>query len=384
LFKLYFLLLVSCKWIPTYVFNCLLGSPKRVHILFCNCDHFEPSVGNVSFKIEGERLTRLLTEYPKLVQNHRDFAGNKPKRTWFFPPHIHRNNHLKRLVSLCEQGYGEIELHLHHGKTVSDTPENLKETIKQCLEEYSYFGVFGTEDNRKRYAFIHGDWALDNSRKGRFCGVNNEIQILKETGCYADFTFPSINEANPIKINSVFYAVDDPKRPKSYNRGLNLRKYGKKKGDLMLIQGPLHPFFIKRGLLGLRVLGDSINGSPPTTEKRISLWVKTGIHIKGASKLIIIKTHTHGAADEKAALGAEMENIFSHLEKKYNDGTRYILHYVSARELYNIIKSVEEGESESDPERFRNYKVQPPLYDSSKNYSEASDKLKGLIAKTFR
>ena len=42
------------------------------------------------------------------------------------------------------------------------------------------------------YAFIHGNWSLCNSRPdGRYCGVNNELDVLRETGCYADFTLPS-------------------------------------------------------------------------------------------------------------------------------------------------------------------------------------------------
>ncbi len=115
---------------------------------------------------------------------------------------------------LCEQGYGEIELHLHHGNHKPDTDENLKNTILQCIQEYSIFGVFGEKDSNKNYGFIHGDWALDNSRDGKYCGVNNEITILKETGCYADFTHPSMIETNPSQINSIFYATDDPQKTK--------------------------------------------------------------------------------------------------------------------------------------------------------------------------
>ena len=87
-----------------------------------------------------------------------DSSGNIPKRTWFFPPHYHRNSALKKLVSLCERGYGEIELHLHHGKIKPDTSENLEMTIRQCVKEYSYFGIFGHDTNNdKKYGFVHGD-----------------------------------------------------------------------------------------------------------------------------------------------------------------------------------------------------------------------------------
>jgi hypothetical protein len=381
--KINFFSVVLLKWITSYVLNSLAKRSKPVHILFCIVDHFEPGTGSVSTHREIERVTKLLAEYPKLAHSHKDSAGNLPKRTWFFPPHYHRNNNLKRLVSLCKTGYGEIELHLHHGKTRADTPENLRRTIEQCIEEYGYFGIFGTENGRKRYGFIHGDWALNNSRRGRFCGVNNEIQILKETGCYADFTFPCLNEANPVKINSIYYALGNPKKPKSYNKGIPVKRSLGARGDLMLIQGPLHPYFINQSLTGLRVLGDSIHARAVSKE-RIDLWIRTGIHVKGLRNWILIKTHMHGGDDDNAASGNEMGGIFTYLEEKYNDGNNYVLHYVTARELYNIIKSAEAGEPADNPEQFRNYKVQPPLYDSSVDILEASDKLKNLIAKTYQ
>ena len=54
------------------------------------------------------------------------------------------------------------------------------------------------------YGFIHGNWALDNSRPdGRMCGVDNELDVLRETGCYADFTLPSApSPTQTRKINS--------------------------------------------------------------------------------------------------------------------------------------------------------------------------------------
>ena len=193
--KIKFMISVLARWSIAYLTALLSVRDKSkenpTHVIFCLVDHFEPGTGNVNKEVEDERMAELLTKYPKLADNHKDFHGNIPKRTWFFPPHYHRNNNLKKLVSLCERGYGEIELHLHHGKTCPDTSANLKDTIMQSIKEYSEFGIFGFQNGEKKYAFIHGDWALDNSRNGKFCGVNNEIHILNSTGCFADFTFPS-------------------------------------------------------------------------------------------------------------------------------------------------------------------------------------------------
>lgn len=375
----------SRKWLAhTTMSNYYRRRKKPIHVLFCMVDHYEPGTGNVTSDIAMARVNLLLTEYPKLADRHKDSSENCPKRTWFFPPHYHTNYYLRDLVSLCKKGYGEIELHLHHGKVVPDTADNLENTIIQCIKEYSQFEIFGSENGEKKYGFIHGDWALDNSRNGKYCGVNNEISILSKTGCYADFTFPSMNESNPKKINSIYYAIDDPNKPKSHNTGINVKHLGEATGDLMMIQGPLYPLLTDSKLFGLRIRGDVIDGNPPITKSRIDAWIRTGICVKGKEEWIIVKTHTHGAPDCKAVLGKEMDEIFDYLENRYNDGINYKLHYFTARELYNVIKAVEAGESGTNPEEYKNYRISPPNYDSSPDISQASDTLKELISRTYK
>jgi hypothetical protein len=49
-----------------------------------------------------------------------------------------------------------------------------------------------------RFGFIHGNWALDNSLPhGKSCGLDSEIALLRDLGCYGDFTMPS--GASPLK-----------------------------------------------------------------------------------------------------------------------------------------------------------------------------------------
>jgi hypothetical protein len=347
-------------------------------------DHYEPGTGGVDVDCEMARVRELLVKYPPLADRHRDSAGRPLQRTWFIPPHYHRRGHLRNVVDLCRRGYGEIELHLHHGKTQPDTSENLEATIRLCLEEFGAFGIFGREEGRPRYGFIHGDWAVDNSRGNRFCGVNDEISILKRTGCYADFTFPSMNEANPARHNAIYYATDDPTRPKSHNWGPEAEVGRAPSGDLLLVEGPLHPLRIKPGPLGWRLRGDAVDGFPPSTVERVDQWVRAGIHVRGRRDWIVVKTHTHGAADAAAVLGPEMDLICERLETRYNDGREYVLHYVNAREIYNVVKAAEAGEAGGDPRAFFDYKVKPPTYNGDPGASEASAELQERVARTYR
>jgi hypothetical protein len=79
---------------------------------------------------------------------------------------------------------------LHHDR---DTSDGLGPLFLSSQTDYSATWVADHHSNRRvAYGFIHGNWALDSARPdGRFCGVNDEITILHETGCYADFTQPA-------------------------------------------------------------------------------------------------------------------------------------------------------------------------------------------------
>ena len=383
IFKISFTLHMLARYLADYKNRARVAKEKPLHIVFGTVDHYEPGSCQAGPKTEIERVDTLLKRYPELVKGHADHAGNLPRRTWFFPPHYHRFYALKKLVSLCEDGYGEIELHLHHGTVRPDTSENLEKTLRKCVEEYSRFGIFGEEKSQKKYAFIHGDWALDNSRHGKYCGVNNEIEILLKTGCYADFTFPSLNESNPAQINSIYYARDNPDKPKSYNTGAPVGKNRKGNRGLMLIQGPVYPFRKENTRLGLRIFGDAIDGDPPVTSTRIDTWIRTGIHVAGVPNVIFVKTHTHGSVYAQAALGEEMDFIFNYLESAYNDGTNAILHYATAREMYNMISALEDGKNPQKLEDYRNYRISSPRYDSSADIEGASEVLRNLVCKTY-
>ena len=58
-------------------------------------------------------------------------------------------------------------------------------------------------------------------------------------------------------------------------------------------------------------------------------------------------------------LGEPMSTMHRYLDEHYNDGKNFKLHYVTAREMYNIIKAAEADEAGS-PGDFRDYLIRPP------------------------
>lgn len=333
--------------------------------MLCLVDHFEPANGMAGARVQQERVKAWVEGYPKFADTHRDADGRAPQHTWFYPPH-HDTRFLQDLTELCKNGYGEIEMHLHHNhmEPFPDTPETLRIKIMQCVEDYSRYGIFCLPDGSKRFAFIHGDWSLDNARGSQFCGINNEINILSECGCYADFTFPSLGRAQPAMVNKFYYAKDDPGKPKSYNRGREVRvKAGQEEG-LLMVTGILGLRWKSTGRRpGLSIEASNLDDTDYAFEERIDYWVNNGTKIPGKENWVFIKLHTHGAREDAwgAMFGSKAENMFRYLEEKYNDRKKYFLHYTTAREMFNLIKSVEAG-MVGEPNTFRDYLVSPYIY----------------------
>ena len=253
-----------------------------------------------------------------------------------------------------------MELHLHHGP---DTLESARHKFQEAIQYFQRYGFLKTIDGRTHFGFAHGMNALDNSLDGRYCGVNTELRLLRELGCYADFTLPSApSDTQTRMVNSIYYATDDPLRPKSHDSGVPVRTGGSPSGDLMIVQGPLGLNWRERRLgLVPRIENADVRRGCPPTPARVDHWVRTGIHVEGRPEWIFVKVHTHGTQerDMDTLLGEAAERMHAHLEQAYNDGERHVLHYVTAREMYNIIKAAEAGRS-GNPHDYRDFELPPP------------------------
>lgn len=336
------------------------GTATCVDILFCIADHFEPAHGGCPLATQRARVAAWTEHYPRLAERFRDADGRPPQHTFFYPEEEYHPGHLEELARLCGMGLGELEIHLHHD---ADTAEGLREKLERFKTRLAGHGLLCRDrhDDQIKYAFIHGDWALDNSRRDRrLCGVNSEISILKETGCYADFTLPSApSETQTRTVNSIYHATDDPDRPKSHDRGVAVEVGRPPGGDLLFIQGPLALDWWSRkwGVLP-RLENGSLHSVNPPTPDRFRMWVEAGIGVIGRPEWVFVKVYTHGAVERNAAvlLGPAMERFHLEIGRRFNDGRHHRLHYVTAREMANLVRAAEAGER-GDPNQFRDYRL---------------------------
>lgn len=342
-------------WLPDYAKWAWIASPapdKPVHVFLFLTDHFEPAS-------HADIVERWVNEYPRLANRHRDSNGRPLQHTWFFPVEQMRDEYLLSLRNLVTAGYGEVELHLHHGNDTWDSALGRYQTGIAYLQK---FGFLKTIDNQTQFAFIHGNNSLDNSRGAKFCGVNQELSLLRKLGCFADFTFPNAWDASqPSAVNQIYEATDDD-RPKSYGTGNALAMGRPLAGDLTIFTGPL---FIRPTLnprkLFFEIDNADIHPTYPASETRVDSWVRANIHVGGRPEWVFIKLSGHGAAsdaDADAFLGPALDRAVSYLESRYNDGRDFVLHYITAREAYNLARAAAAG-AKGDPVQYLDWIVKP-------------------------
>ena len=69
--------------------------------------------------------------------------------------------------------------------------------------------------------------------------MTGEIELLRDLGCYADFTMPSVPSPTQGRvINQVYWCTGTPGRPKAFDRGIEATSVAAQ-GDLLMITGPL-------------------------------------------------------------------------------------------------------------------------------------------------
>jgi len=408
------------KWLAGYL-RAALARPRRPrgrrHLIFCVADHFEPlevldrTEAGVPAAARAERMAVVenwAARYPAAVGAFRDADGRAPRHTFFCSPNDYDADWMARLAALSRQGFAEVELHLHHRH---DTAEGLREKLTAFRDrlrgEHGLLGSWGEavvgdrlsviscQSSVIAYGFIHGNWALCNSRPdGDWCGVNEELTVLRETGCYADFTFPSApSPTQPRMVNAIYRAQDRPggrgadagvrcsafAKATADEQESGVRRQGTEDGgdslphshtptlphsdrSLMIVTGPLALDWRRRkwGVLPRLDNGGITHHNPPTPA-RVDLWVRQHVHVRGRPEWVFVKVHCHGTipSTSRLFLGEAVRRMHAHLRARYNDGRAWTLHYATAREMYNIVRAAEDGK-EGDPGAFRDYEISRP------------------------
>jgi hypothetical protein len=313
-------------WLPGYIRsrqqNWSNPGPGRVWVAIA--DHWEPYWNNAPDDLARARVDVWHKTWPAIASRYADSGGRPPQYTFFYPEEQYRPEFLDQLADLTRRGFADVEVHIHHDREGEqyfiDCMSNFVRTLS------SRHGLLRNSNGKTVFGFIHGNFALDNSRPGGLsCGLNNEITLLRDLGCYADFTMPSGSSPTQSRIvNSIYWVTDDPLRPRSYDKGVPVRAGAPGSGDLLMITGPLGLRWTER-LFPRMELGEIAHQDLPTPY-RVRRWLELAPRIGND---IFIKLYTHGAKEinYEALFQTGFPSLFELLPqicKRYGHELRYV------------------------------------------------------------
>ena len=366
--------LINLRWLPAYGWQRMTRASPRAgqrHLIFALADHFEPSIlpetpGKLASRdVQEQRLEKWCRVYPRVFDEWRDSNGFPFVHTYFSPAEQCESALLAGLAEHCHAGWGEIEIQLHHGVDVPDTADNTRRQLIEFRDSLASLGCLSRApgDQEARYGFVHGNWALANSCNGRCCGVDEEMQILADTGCFADFTLPSApNAAQVAKVN-MLYECGLPLTSRAPHRRAKPLCSGSPPTIFpLIIEGPLLMDFGKRekGRLPVKIENAAVSSANPASLRRLWLWMRAAITVDGRPDWLFIKLHCHGMdpRDESSMIGEAAQRFMRELMSWVQENPVNHLHFVTGREMVNIALAAADG-NEGNPSDYRDYYFQP-------------------------
>jgi hypothetical protein len=336
-----------------------LESSGPKHLVFVVANHFEPGLGQTALK-RLEKWCELARATGDAIRDH---DGTPFRHTNFFPAEQYERPLLEMLSNLQADGYGEVEIHFHHGVDQPDSADNTRhmlETFRDTLAEEHKCLSREEPASQPKYGFVHGNWALANSAGGRFCGVDSEMQILADTGCYADFTLPSVPFQSQVpRINAIYQCGHSLVEAQPHRSGRSLR-VGDKLQLPLIFTGPLVFDWTRRvrGLPIPRVEDGALAQNYPLTMARLDRWRSAGIGVSGRPDWIFIKLYSHGFfdRDQDLMIGEQMKTFMSEVFETAERTGEFKVHFASAREAFNMVVAAMEGR-QGQPGAYRDYKL---------------------------
>ena len=348
---------------------------EKKHIVIMVANHFEPSWSEGGLLDHKSQMVRL-KEYHRMARETgeavRDADGTKFRHTNFYPAEQYHPEILDVMAEMQSEGLGEVEVHLHHGVERPDTAENLRRELVEfrdtLAERHKCLSRMAGRDT-PMYAFVHGNLALANSCGGRFCGVDNEMEILRDTGCYADMTLPSAPDQSQVAvINQIYECALPIDEAVPHRRGNRVSTNGKEPSLPLIVTGPL-VFNWTRRIAGLpfpRIDDGALTANQPLNIARFNRWRAANVTVAGRSDWVFIKLYCHGFfdADQSTCIGEDARGFFGKLVEESEKTGACKIHFASARETFNMVSAAIDGNGGS-PGEYRDYRLRPIMHSES-------------------
>jgi hypothetical protein len=358
----------NLPWLVRYPFvraRSFLGQTafEKKHVIITIANHFEPGwseTGVLDHKTQMKRLRAYHKMAREIGDVVRDVDGTKFRHTNFYPAEQYHPEILDILAEMQSEGLGETEVHLHHGVERPDTAEGLRSALVDfrdtLAERHKLLSTNG--DGKPMYAFVHGNLALANSCGGRFCGVDGEMEILRDTGCYADMTLPSAPDQSQVAVINRIYECGLPMNEAApHRRALPPHSNGSGPQLPLIFQGPL---VFNWTLPRPRIDDGSLTAAQGLDRRRFDRWLSANITAGERSDIVFVKLYCHGFFDhdQSACIGDDAKRFFSEMLNASAGSGKFEIHFATAREAFNIAMAATEGRR-GKPGEFRDHKLKP-------------------------
>ena len=348
-------------------------------VLYIHVDHFEPTSNSRDYAVVDTVLQTMIKDIRRSSFNPSLFLkipatmtlrGDTPE----FVPAPHAGMIMAHIKELSDLGC-DIHQHIHHERwTHSELTglewlepmsrgltddEMLRTFITKSIELYKLYNI-PTND----WGFVHGRWAL-NASDVRTCNITNEINILYNNGCVADFTMPAGRALCNPPISGI-YAIKPINQARCYDTGKIIHK-----GSRLLDNGvpfimcypSTNYFYISLDNLILKagttsktyyhsVVADDNEKAPEDPRVIIQEWILCSCVL---DRSIIIKTHAHSMRpsfwqDDDGNLinnspifnYKQRERMYLLQEMCNENGVDFM--YITARDLIDFVRWIDKGE----------------------------------------
>ncbi len=346
------------------------AAPPR-HVILVVANHFEPSWNgngcNLDVRIQRERLQEWRRMAASIGNAVKDSDGTPFRHTNFFPVEQYDEGLVNQLAYLQADGFGEVEIHYHHGVEQPDTAENLRGELvryRDILAERHQLLSRLRGSDLPQYAFVHGNFALGNLDGGRCCGVDEEMQILAETGCYIDMTLPAIMYESQVPRINTIYQCGRPLHERAPHWDGPDVAVGDSLQLPILMTGPL-VFDWRRcsRVKPPRVDDGSLAANYGLDLQRFQKWRHAGISVRGQSDWAFVKLYCHGFFDhdQDAVIGEGIRRALSEIMEHSVRTGEFDIHFASAREAFNIVLAAVDGQK-GNPNQYRDYKLRSIMH----------------------